>query len=55
MKQVFVLMCFKFFMLVFLLCHIINDLCADIYQRRPIVCQFATPLSDDIHTKPEVY
>ncbi|PVD33071.1 hypothetical protein C0Q70_08520 [Pomacea canaliculata] len=24
-----------------------------IYQRRPIVCQFATPLSDDIHTKPE--
>ncbi|KAL5016828.1 hypothetical protein ScPMuIL_006417 [Solemya velum] len=24
-----------------------------IYGKKPIVCQFATPLSDDIHTKPE--
>ncbi|KAJ8312491.1 hypothetical protein KUTeg_009864 [Tegillarca granosa] len=24
-----------------------------IYQRSPVVCLFATPLSDDIHTKPE--
>ncbi|XP_041348704.1 carbohydrate-responsive element-binding protein-like [Gigantopelta aegis] len=24
-----------------------------IYCKKPIVCQFATPLSDDIHTKPE--
>ncbi|GFO09944.1 carbohydrate-responsive element-binding protein-like [Plakobranchus ocellatus] len=24
-----------------------------IYQKNPMVCQFATPLSDDIHSKPE--
>ena len=26
----------------------------DIFMRKSIVCQFATPLSDYIHTKPEV-
>ena len=26
----------------------------DIFMRKSVVCQFATPLSDYIHTKPEV-
>jgi hypothetical protein len=27
----------------------------DIYGRKGVICQFASPLSDDIHTRPEVY
>lgn len=32
----------------------INFVFADRYGKKPTVCQFASPLSDDIHTKPEV-